>query len=102
MLRVLLNYTEKGFLYGELILYGQGIGMIQYRRSFEDLERFAREPSEPLVEAWKRFNRVIGADGSVGFWHESQLVDPKRFESVCGNRATACGGPPRDRPRSSG
>lgn len=85
MLRVLRDHPEKGFLSGELILYGRGIGLIQYWRSFDDLERFAREPSDPHVDAWKRFNRVIGADGTVGFWHESYLVDPRRFEAVYGN-----------------
>lgn len=85
MLGALRNHPEKGFLGGELILYGRGIGMIQFWRSFDDLERFARQPSDPHVDAWKRFNRVIGADGTVGFWHESYLVDPQKFEAVYGN-----------------
>lgn len=85
MIGVLDKHPEKGYLGGESIAYRRGLGMVQYWRSFDDLERFAREPSEPHLDAWKRFNRVVGADGSVGFWHESYLVDPSRFEAVYGN-----------------
>jgi hypothetical protein len=85
MLRVLYQHPEKGFLGGETILYRRGIGLIQYWRSFEDLEHFARDPSEPHMDAWRRFNRVVGSDGTVGFWHESYLVDPQKFEVVYGN-----------------
>jgi hypothetical protein len=72
MLRVLHEHPEKGFLGGETILYWRGTGLIQYWRSFEVLENFARDPSEPHMDAWRRFNHVIGSDGTVGcFWHES-------------------------------
>lgn len=76
MLRMLQQHPEKGFLGGQQIVYWRGIGMIQYWRSFEDLERFARHPSEPHVEAWRRYNRMVGNDGTFGIWHESYLVDP--------------------------
>src|SRR6266540_1063721 len=59
--------------------------LIQYWRSFEDLERFARHPSDPHLKAWKKFNQTIGADGSVGIWHETYTVNPDQFESVYGN-----------------
>jgi len=85
MLRVLIKHPEKGFLGGQTIVYPRGIGLIQYWRSFDDLENFARDADEPHLSAWRRFNRVIGADGTVGFWHESYLVDPTRFEAVYGN-----------------
>jgi hypothetical protein len=35
--------------------------------------------------AWKKFNQAIGADGSVGVWHETYAVDPDQFESVYAN-----------------
>lgn len=85
MLRVLRDHPEKGFLGAEPIFYPRGVGLVQYWRSFDDLERFARQPSEPHLGAWRRFNRVIGSDGSVGFWHESYLVDPAKCEAVYGN-----------------
>ncbi len=86
MLRRLVAQPEKGFLHAHTILYWRGIGLVQYWRSFDDLERFARSPSEPHLAAWRRFNRVVGyKDGSVGFWHESYLIDPRRCEAVYGN-----------------
>ena len=86
MLRRLLADPEKGFLHGQTIFYRRGIGLVQYWRSFDDLERFARSTSEPHLAAWRRFNRVVGyTDGSVGFWHESYLVDPRHCEAVYGN-----------------
>lgn len=56
--------------------------MVQYWKSFEDLERFARAESEPHIGAWRRFNKAIGSDGSVGVWHETYLVQAKQSESV--------------------
>jgi hypothetical protein len=86
MLRRLVAQPENGFLHAHTILYWRGIGLVQYWRSFDDLERFARSPSEPHLAAWRRFNRVVGyKDGSVGFWHESYLIDPRRCEAVYGN-----------------
>jgi hypothetical protein len=37
------------------------------------------------LKDWQRFNKTIGADGSVGIWHESYLVEPGRYEAVYGN-----------------
>lgn len=76
MLRTLYTHPEKGFLGGETFFNGRTIASIQYWRSFEDLERFARQPSDPHLAAWKRFNQSVGADGSVGIWHETFLVQP--------------------------
>jgi Domain of unknown function (DUF4188) len=44
MLRELYQHPEKGFLGGEFFLYWRGPALVQYWRSFEDLERFARNP----------------------------------------------------------
>ena len=59
--------------------------IVQYWRSTDDLERFAREPSEPHLEAWKRFNKSIGKDGTVGIWHETYAIQPGQYEAVYGN-----------------
>jgi Domain of unknown function (DUF4188) len=85
MLRALQTHPEKGFMGGQAIRYRRGIGLIQYWRSFDDLERFARHPSEPHLEVWRRYNQTIGADGTVGFWHETYLVEPGKYEAVYGN-----------------
>ncbi len=82
MLRTLHQHPEKGFLGGESFLYPQGIGLIQYWRSIEDLTHFARNPSDPHQQAWQNFNRSIGTDGSVGIWHETYQVAPSAHESI--------------------
>jgi hypothetical protein len=85
MLQTLFTHPEKGFLHAEFFFNFNGPVLIQYWRSFEDLERFARAPSEPHRGPWKAFNKAIGADGSVGIWHETYQVTPDQYECVYAN-----------------
>lgn len=85
MLSELYGHPEKGFLGGETFFYWRGIGLIQYWRSFEDLEHFARNPEDPHFPAWQQFNQEVAKSGSVGIWHESYLVEPGKFETVYNN-----------------
>lgn len=85
MLRTLYQNPDKGFLGGQTFLSWRGVTMVQYWRSFEDLEKFARNPEDPHREAWRRFNQSVGADGSVGIWHETYLVEPGAYEAIYGN-----------------
>ena len=85
MMQTLFTHPGKGFLHAEFFWNFSGPVMIQYWRSFEDLEKFARNPSDPHLEPWKKFNQAIGADGIVGIWHETYAVNPNQFESMYGN-----------------
>lgn len=85
MMRTLYTYPEKGFLHAEFFWNFSGPVLIQYWRSFEDLENFARNPSEPHLGPWKKFNQAVGSNGIVGIWHETYLVEPNKFETVYGN-----------------
>ncbi len=86
MLRTLFTHPEKGLLGARTLVSWRGVTMIQYWRSFEDLERFARNTNDPHMLAWQRFNKAVGyKDGSVGIWHESYLVEPGHYETVYGN-----------------
>ena len=85
MLTTLFTHPEKGFLHAEMFFNFGTTAMLQYWRSFEDLEHFARHPSDPHIAAWKKFNQAVGADGSVGIWHETYSINPGQFESVYGN-----------------
>jgi hypothetical protein len=85
MLRELYANPQKGFLGAETFVYWPGVALLQYWRSFEDLERFARSPDDPHLPAWQRFNRVVKSDGSVGIWHESYLVEPGNHETIYNN-----------------
>jgi hypothetical protein len=50
------------------------------------LERFARNPDDPHLPAWQRFNRTVGPDGSVGIFHETYIVERGKFEAIYGNK----------------
>jgi Domain of unknown function (DUF4188) len=85
MLKTLFQHPEKGFLGAETFLSWRGTGIVQYWRSFDDLERFARSKEEPHLSAWKRFNKAVGTDGSVGIWHETYQVAAGQYEAVYNN-----------------
>ena len=87
MLKVLYAHPEKGFLGGEgfFRFFPLTVCFLTYWRSFEDLEHFARSADEPHLGPWKRFNQSVGADGTVGIWHETYLVQPGQYEAVYGN-----------------
>ncbi len=87
MMQSLIEHPEKGFLGGEFFfdLFSKTSIAIQYWRSFEDLEHFARNPSDYHLPAWKAFNKAIGSDGTVGIWHETYLVQAGQYETVYGN-----------------
>lgn len=85
MLQTLNRNPEKGYLGGQYFVTWRGVMLVTYWRSHEDLDRFARNPSDPHLSAWKTFNKNIGPDGSVGIWHETYLVGANEFECVYGN-----------------
>ncbi|MDX1977260.1 MAG: DUF4188 domain-containing protein [Pseudanabaenaceae cyanobacterium bins.68] len=87
MLKTLYKYPEKGFLGGENFfrLFPLTTLLLSYWRSFDDLEHFARSPSEPHLKAWQSFNKSVGNDGSVGIWHETYRIEPGNYEVIYGN-----------------
>ena len=85
MLKELYAHPEKGFLGAEYFLYSRGPAIIQYWRSFEDLESFAKSPDDPHLPAWQRFNRGAKQSGSVGIWHETYLIQPGGYEAIYAN-----------------
>jgi hypothetical protein len=85
MLSTLFQHPEKGLLHVETFLGWRSIHTLQYWRSFEDLERFARNREDPHAAAWQRFMRTIGDDGSVGIYHETYVIQPGSAESVYSN-----------------
>lgn len=57
--------------------------LVQYWRSFDDLERYARNQNQEHWPAWVRFNkRIRSASGDVGIYHETYLVKKGAFEAV--------------------
>lgn len=84
MLRSLHADRESGFL-GAESWFGNPTIMVQYWRSFDDLERFAKDPSSEHRPAWAAFNRAVSSNGDVGIWHETYRVRPGDLESIYNN-----------------
>lgn len=84
MLRELSRDPRSGFLGGHF-WFGNPVVLLQYWRSFEDLERYARDPDREHQPAWAAFNRAVGSNGDVGIWHETYRVRPGDFECVYNN-----------------
>ena len=85
MLAELYAHPDKGFLGAEFSVNLRGPVSVQYWRSFDQLDQFARRTNDPHLPAWQRFNQTAGMDGSVGIFHETYLVDAGRYECVYGN-----------------
>ncbi|HEX3541976.1 MAG TPA: DUF4188 domain-containing protein [Acidimicrobiales bacterium] len=85
MLRELAAHPEKGLLGAEPFLGGRTIMLVTYWRSFDDLERFARNPDDPHLPAWRAFNRRVGTSGDVGVFHETFVVPTQSSESIYAN-----------------
>lgn len=64
---------------------GRTILLVQYWNSFEDLERYARDPEANHLPAWRAFNRRIRDNGSVGIFHETYRVAAGDIETVYAN-----------------
>ena len=85
MLRELSKRPDKGLLGVRTMWSGRTITLLQYWRSFEQLEHFARASDDPHLAAWRRFNRRVGSNGDVGIFHETFKVPEGAYECVYGN-----------------
>lgn len=84
MLRVLDKRPELGCL-GYHLWFGRTTIVVQYWRSFEHLDRFARDKELPHLEPWRQFNRAVRDSGDVGIWHETYKVRAGEYEAIYGN-----------------
>ena len=64
---------------------GRTIVVHQYWSSFDALEHYARDRDRRHLPAWRRFNKKIGADGSVGIFHETYRVTGATSETLYAN-----------------
>jgi hypothetical protein len=79
MLKELQEHSELGFL-GYIMSPGV---IVQYWRSFEHLEAYARSRDHLHLPAWAAFHkRVSYADDDVGIWHETYLVQAGAYEAI--------------------
>jgi Domain of unknown function (DUF4188) len=79
MLNELKAQPDSGFL-------GHTMGMkviVQYWRSFDHLEAYARNRDAQHWPAWVEFNKRVGSSrGDVGIWHETFQVRAGEYEAV--------------------
>ena len=79
MLKELESHRASGFL-------GHILGLrviVQYWKSFEELEAYARSKDHQHWPAWVAFNkRVANSRGDVGIWHETYQVRAGEYETV--------------------
>jgi Domain of unknown function (DUF4188) len=87
MVRELEHKPESGFLGhgGYALVTLRRPLLVQYWRSFEDLEAYARSKDANHWPAWVKFNKRIGSSGDVGIWHETYLVPDGAYECVYNN-----------------
>lgn len=63
----------------------RNIMVVQYWRSFEALEAYARSTDASHLPAWQAFNKAIGSNGDVGIWHETYVIRPGTYENIYNN-----------------
>ncbi len=81
MLKYLAEHPEKGLLGYETM----GFVNVQYWRSFEHLEAFAKDNDDPHLEAWRNYWKRVGKSSRTGIWHETFLVRNGEYEAIYGN-----------------
>ncbi len=85
MVRLLARNPPDGYLGGQLFLYWRGLAMLQYWRSFEQLEDFAKDRTLPHAAAWGNLLRQTQTDQTFGYWHETYQVQEGRYECIYGS-----------------
>jgi hypothetical protein len=81
MLKHLTEHPEKG-----LLGYTMGLPVIvQYWRSFDHLEAFARDENDPHSVAWRTYWKRVGKSNRSGIWHETYKVRAGEYEAIYAN-----------------
>jgi hypothetical protein len=79
MLKELERQPESGFLGST----SGGLLIVQYWRSFEHLERYARSHDHLHWPAWVAFNqRMRESREDVGIWHETYRLRAGEYETI--------------------
>ena len=82
MLEYLVADPDKG------LLGFQPLGLttvVQYWRSFDHLEAFARNEDDPHLAVWRNYWKRVGNRTGTGIWHETYLVRAGEYEAIYAN-----------------
>ena len=85
MLIELARQPELGLMHARTHFGFPVITVIQYWRSFDALEAYARSGANAHLPAWQAFGKAVGSNGDVGIWHETYLVKAGGYENVYNN-----------------
>ncbi|HKT53019.1 MAG TPA: DUF4188 domain-containing protein [Caulobacteraceae bacterium] len=85
MLKELAAKPELGLLHARQHFGPTSATLIQYWRSFEHLEAYARSADHAHLPVWRWFNSQLGSNGDIGIWHETYLIQPGAYESIYNN-----------------
>lgn len=79
MMKELYQDKEHGFLHAEYFIGRNGPMLVQYWRSFDHLEQYAKKGFHK--ETWRKFHQT-GKGGKVGIFHEAYRIEPGQYEAV--------------------
>lgn len=85
MLKELAADPDSGFLGAEQFPSIPRPVLVQYWRSFDELERYARAKDREHYPAWVAFNKRVASNGDVGIWHETYKVSAGSYECIYNN-----------------
>jgi len=84
MIKELSMNPESGLLGFQIVGSFQPV-IVQYWKSFEHLEKYAKDKNSQHYPAWKDFNTKIKSNGDVGIWHETYIIRAGDYECVYNN-----------------
>lgn len=85
MPKMLKELSEKKEEFG-FLGFESSFGMIlQYWKSFEDLDAYAKNRNASHLPAWKAFNEKVKSNGDVGIWHETYKIRSGEYECIYNN-----------------
>ena len=85
MLIELARRPELGLMHARTQFGFPVISVLQYWRSFDALEAYAKSRDGAHLPAWQAFNKAVGSNGDVGIWHETYLVKAGGYENIYNN-----------------
>lgn len=86
MLKELFANKELGLLGVQTAIFGlRTQGLLQYWRSFEHLDSYAKSRDNVHLPAWQKFNKLVASNGDVGIWHETYIVRQGEYETIYNN-----------------
>ncbi len=81
MLRELFRNPEMGLM-GAEYWFGRTTVMVQYWKSFELLDEYAKNKNAERLPAWRGFNLKARKSAAVGIWHETYKISRGCYENI--------------------